>query len=210
VKVEPPSNSADVGETFTISIVVVDVQNLYGLEINLYWNASILHVEDVDIRLGVESHPDGVLHEDLFKIPQEGQGHYSVAATSVPLAHAFDGNGTIVRMSFSVTSAGDSKLDLESQLYDYAPPDREPRISFPIEHTTVGGSLNAAQSTSPANAEIPDIIVLALSIILVLLLAAFFKITLRKRHCTDNFTLKEPQRNLLVQEKVSRYVGQLK
>ena len=38
VKVEPSSSYANVGETFTINITVVDVQNLYGVEVTLYWN----------------------------------------------------------------------------------------------------------------------------------------------------------------------------
>ena len=48
----------------------------------------------------------------------------------------------IVTITFNVTSIGDSKLDLETQLYDYPPPDREPRISWPIEHQTIDGSFN--------------------------------------------------------------------
>ena len=144
VKIEPYTSYANVGERFAINITVDNIQNLYGIEITLAWNASILHVVSVDLRLGAESHPDGVLHEppSVFiaknNVTQE-RGEYLLAATSVAPAPCFNGTGNIARITFDVVSHGDSKLNLETQLYDYPPPDREPRISLPIEHITIDG-----------------------------------------------------------------------
>jgi len=177
VKVEPCASSANVGENFTINITVLDVQNLYGLEVNLYWNASILQLVNVDIRLGVESHPDGVLHESFFNITQEGEGKYVLAATSISPAPSFNGGGNIVRFTFNVTNSGNSKLDLETQLYDYPPPDREPRVSLPIEHTTIDGFFEIIP-------EFPNIIILLLFMVLTIFAITFSKKILRKTWLT--------------------------
>jgi hypothetical protein len=140
VKVEPSVSSADVGEIFTIKIMVLDVQNLYGVEVNLYWNSSILEPVNIDIRL---NETDGVLYNPIYTAENSTQkGKYILVATSMNPAPPFNGSGNIVKVTFNVTNSGNSILHLETQLYDYPPPDREPRISFPIEHTTIDGSVS--------------------------------------------------------------------
>lgn len=140
VKIEPYSSSANVGETFTVNITVVSVQNLYGLEANLYWNSSILQVEKIDVRLG---QTDGVLHNSVYVVENSTQkDRYVLAATSTAPAPPFNGNGNMVSITFKVSDAGNCELCLESQLYDYPPPDRDPRISLPIQHTTIDGSFS--------------------------------------------------------------------
>ena len=184
VKVEPYSSSTNVGETFTINITIVGIQNLYGVEVTLCWNASLLEVVSLDLRLGVESHSDGVLHElpsapifiaenDVIK----EQGKYRLAATSTAPAPSFNGSGNIVRLTFNTTNIGNSELDLETQLYDYPPPDREPRISWPIEHTTIDGSVDVIP-------EFPNIIIPSLFIVLTI-----FVIILSKRFYKNRFPL---------------------
>jgi len=174
VKVEPYSISTDIGETFTINITVVEVQNLYGIEVTLCWNASILEVVSLDLRLGFESHPDGVLHE-LPSAPifvaennvSKEQGKYRLAATSIVPAPSFNGSGNIVRLTFNATNIGNSKLDLETQLYDYPPPDREPRISWPIEHITIDGSFDVIP-------EFPNVIIVLFLFMVVTILVTVF------------------------------------
>lgn len=142
VRVEPYASTARVGEFFTVNVTVADVQNLYGLEITLRWDSSILQISTVDVRLGVESYPDGVLHEPIFIAENEtGQkeGEYWLSGTSMDPAPPFNGSGNIVRITFKVINMGDSKLDLESKLSDWPPPDRDPRISWSIEHATIDG-----------------------------------------------------------------------
>jgi len=180
VKVDPYTSSTNIGETFTVNITIVDVQNLYGVEVTLCWNASILQVISLNLRLGVESHPDGILHE-LPSAPilimennliQE-QGKYRLAATSTAPAPSFYGSGNIVRITFNVTNFGSSKLDLETQLWDYPPPDREPRISLPIEHTTIDGFFDVIP-------EFSNIRILLLFMIIVIFVIIFSKNILRK------------------------------
>lgn len=142
IAVEPYASTAQAGESFTINISLTDVQNLYGVEVTLHWNASILQIVGVDIRLGVESRSDGVLHEPIFIAKNEAiqeEGKYLLAATSTSPAEAFSGSGNVLRITFNVTNVGGCKLDMETKLSDWPPPDREPRVSWPIAHNTVDG-----------------------------------------------------------------------
>lgn len=137
VEVKPHTTSASVGGQITIDIMVGDVQNLYGVEVVLYWNSSVLEAKDIDIRLG---ETDGALYGGPLIVENSTQdGEYVLAATSEAPASSFNGNGSLVKITFRVVNSGNSELDLETQLYDYPPPDREPRISLPIDHTTVDG-----------------------------------------------------------------------
>jgi len=142
VEVEPYASIAQVGETFTINITLSDVKNLYGVELALRWNSSVLRVVSVNVRLGVESHLDGILHEPLFIAKNETiqeEGKYLLAGTSHSEAPPFSGDGNILRITFNVTDEGSCRLDVEAKLADWPPPDRDPRISLPILHETIDG-----------------------------------------------------------------------
>jgi len=167
VKAELSITSVNVGEQITINITVVDVQNLYGIEVNLNWNSSVLETVNVDVRLG---QTDGVLYNPIYIVENSTQeGKYVLSAMSMAPAPSFNGSGNIVRITFNATNSGDSKLDLETQLYDYPPPDRWPPVSYPIEHTTIDGFVNIIP-------EIPQII-----FSLLLLVSTIFAIILSKR-----------------------------
>jgi len=147
VKVEPNSSTAPVGETFTINITLTDVQNLFGLEVTLYWNASILQMVSADVRLGVESHLDGVLHEPIFNQTTQEEGKYQIVATST--GHdtpSFSGSGNIVEITFKVIEAGSSQLNLETKLAS-KPPLGEG--SSPIVHTTTDGFFSPETPQQP-------------------------------------------------------------
>jgi hypothetical protein len=149
VEVVPSTSSTDVGQMFTINVTVVDVQNLYGVETTVYWNSSILQLANFDIRFG---QADGVLYNPYPPINSSQEDQLSVASTSLPPALPFNGSGNIVRITFNVTNSGFANIDLEAQLYDYPPPDREPRISLPIQHTTNGGKFSTAVPEIPDSA----------------------------------------------------------
>ena len=171
VKVDPHTGSANVGETFTFNITIVDVQNLYGVEVTLYWNSSLLKPVNIDIRLG---QTDGVLYNPIYIVENSTrEGEYVLAAMSYAPAPSFNGSGNIVRITFNATNSGDSKLDLETLLWDYPPPDREPHESLPIEHTTVDGFFNIIP-------EFPNTIILTVFMILITLAVILYKKTPKK------------------------------
>lgn len=162
VVVEPATISAHLGESFDVTVSVSNVQDLYGLEVILKWDASILRTKKVDVRLGVETFSDGVLHESSTSPPifiaenniSQTGGEYRLVATSMAPAPAFSGSGNIVRITFEPIILGDSTLDLESQLFDYPPLDRDPRISFPIDHST-SDSVVTVKTSTPSSSPTP-------------------------------------------------------
>ena len=52
VEVEPHTSFAWVGETFNVNLTIINVQNLYGLEVTLSWNSSVLKLVHIDLRVG--------------------------------------------------------------------------------------------------------------------------------------------------------------
>jgi hypothetical protein len=186
VEVLPNEVSTDVGQSFAINITVADVQNLYGLDVTVNWNSSVLQLVNVDLRLGYTD-TDGVLYNSSLTsspyiiLNSTQDDRYEIAATSTAPAPSFYGTGNIVRITFRVVNLGYSNIGLESQLRDYPPPDREPRISLPIEHSTVGGYF------STTVAEIPSSIILLAFTLLTASALVLSKKTSRKRAPTPSF-----------------------
>jgi hypothetical protein len=180
VEVLPNEISADVGQSFAINVTVLDVQNLYGLDVTVDWNSSVLQLANIDVRLG-HTDTDGVLYNSsstsspYIAVNSTLGNQYEIAATSEAPAPSFNGTGNIVRITFKVIGSGYSSIDLESQLYDYPPPDREPRISLPIQHSTVGGQFTTTVL------EIPNSTILLVFTLLTLSALALSKKTTRKR-----------------------------
>lgn len=167
IEVEPYVSTAQVGQSFTINITLTNVENLYGVQVTLYWNASILKVVNTDVRLGVENHSDGILHQPIYIVKNETiqeEGTYTLAGTSTSPAQPFNGSGNIVRITFNVISAGSCRLDLAAQLSSWPPPGS---FSQPIAHATISGffghSINI--SVSPTNATVGENINISGSIV---------------------------------------------
>jgi len=217
VKVEPYSNYATLGETFTINITVVDVQNLYGVDVTLYWNASILQAVSVDLRLGVESYPDGVLHESpstpyIFiaenNVTQE-QGKYRLAATSMAPAPSFNGAGNIVIINFTATDPGNCTIDLETELWDYPPPNQG---STPIEHTTIDGLCVISESSKTTNLPLFIILIIFAVVLPLFIILTIFTVALRKKisrkRSSQLFDSRLFRQNFIsIGKKFTRYAG---
>jgi hypothetical protein len=167
VAVNPASTNALLGKTITINITLSNVQNLYGLDVTLLWNPSALKIQNVNIRLGVESHPDGVLHEapsaDIFvqeNNADQENGEYHLVATSVAPASSFSGSGTIASITFNVTDIGHSELILTTELGDY-----NPSGSNLIDHTDVNGSVDSVIPEFPSATAISLVLILVITTI---------------------------------------------
>jgi hypothetical protein len=160
VKGEASTSNPHVGEAFTVTISLANVQNLYGIEVILKWDSSVLEATKIDTRLGVESHVDGVLHESTNTPPlliaennlTTTRDEYRLVATSTAPAPAFYGSGNIVTITFNPITIGSSQLTVKSELYDYPPTDRDPRVSQPIDHTDQNTVVNIlALIDNPSN-----------------------------------------------------------
>jgi len=178
VAVNPPTTNALLGETIKVNITLSNVQNLYGVDVTLFWDPSALTIQNVNLRLGVESHSDGVLHEtasaEIFvqnNTMDQENGEYHLVATSVAPAPSFSGSGNIASITFNVTGIGHSELILTTELADY-----NPSGGNLIDHTDVNG---AVDSVIP---EFPSVIAISLMLILVTTTAVFFKRLVGKPH----------------------------
>jgi ABC-type Na+ efflux pump permease subunit len=182
VRVQPATTAVRVDETFSVNVTVESVQNLYGLDVTLRWNSSVLQFQSVDLRLGVESHPDGVLHEDsnteIYIAENEAsEAEYRLAATAVGPASSFNGSGTVFRINFKATTLGRSTLELETELADRPPLGETSNL---IEHTTVLGSVESTANgiSEPTGLDWLILILIAMAVIV---LAIGVIVYLRKR-----------------------------
>ncbi len=122
VKAEASASQPKVGDTLTVNIKLSNAQDIYGLDVTLDWNPQVLTAISVTPQLGVESNPQGVLHESqTYPIDVEDNtqtaGQYHLLATSIGASTpSFSGSGTIAVIQFNVTSLGDTGLALDAEL----------------------------------------------------------------------------------------------
>jgi len=182
VRVQPSTTTVRVDETFSVSVTVESVQNLFGLDVILRWNSSVLQFQNVDLRLGVESHSDGVLHEgsntEIYIAENAAsEAEYHLAATAVAPASSFNGSGTVFRIDFKAISVGRSPLELETELADRPPPGETANL---IEHATVPGSVESGENGSSKPTGLDWIIPILIAITVIVLTIGVI-VYLRKR-----------------------------
>ena len=114
------------GEEFSVNITIEDVENLYGIEIEFTWNPSIIEYVSHEVKIPVESYPEGVLHEPVLEVKDEvdaAAGDYAMAYSSYQPAEPFNGSGIIFTMTFRVVGYGTTLLSFASvKLAGYGTP----------------------------------------------------------------------------------------
>ena len=192
VRAQPSTSNPQVGETFTVSVTIENVQKLYGIDMALSWNDSVLQVVSVDLRLGLETHSDGVLHGnrlnydvdtvvsgDIYVIEENVLGEYSLTALTIGSV-PFSGSGTIVNITFKAITIGYSTLDLhsptdpETKLAEYPQPGEQ--SSNYIEHTDVDGSIESTENgvVEPNTDWLTPIVIALIIVALILVISALF------------------------------------
>jgi hypothetical protein len=143
MKAEASTTQPHVGDTLTVNIKISNVQNLFGVDVTLSWNPSVLSIVSATSQLGVESHPGGVLHETssypievVDDTASQSTGQYHLLATSTGSALPFSGSGTIAIVTFRVINPGSTGLASESELSD---------------HPVAGGNANLMVHTDTAD-----------------------------------------------------------
>ncbi|MGD6805449.1 MAG: cohesin domain-containing protein [Candidatus Bathyarchaeia archaeon] len=122
VKAEASSSEPKVGDTLTVNVKISNAQDIFGLDVTVDWNPDVLQFISATPQLGVESHPGGVLHESTdYPIDTQDNsntaGEYHLLATAQGASTAgFTGSGTIVTLTFNVTSTGSTGLSLDVEL----------------------------------------------------------------------------------------------
>lgn len=118
-----------IGETFTISSKIYDVSNLAGIGLAIEWNTTYLNYVEHIMKIPVETHPDGVLHEPILIVADTANpiaGTYDCAAASLG-GPTFNGSGTVFEITFRVkdqpiTPEPDVHFWIEYTLHDVADP----------------------------------------------------------------------------------------
>jgi PKD repeat protein len=118
IYVDPASGTANVGETYTISVKVEDIINFRAFDIKLRWGAAVLRYISHTVTVPVETYPEGVLYDPSLLLKDE------VNETQVPdtdtgtmgwfayisLGDTFNGSGTILTMDFEVLGEGECDI----------------------------------------------------------------------------------------------------
>jgi len=136
--VDLPVREVGIGHNFTALINITNVENLYGLDLRLQWNATLLDYVNHTATIPIESHIGGVLHEPVFEFKNEvneTNGTYWVAYTSSSPAPPFSGSGSVFEITFQAIAGGNCSLTVfGSELSDFD--------GNPISHSVINGSVN--------------------------------------------------------------------
>jgi hypothetical protein len=93
------------GEEFTVSVKIMDVENLYGFDMRLRWNTTFLEYVSRSIHVPRDAYLDGVLWNPTLTLADGvnvTSGTYWIAYSSVIPAPSFNGTGTAFTMTFKV------------------------------------------------------------------------------------------------------------
>jgi hypothetical protein len=143
IKVEPAEiikgPDVAIGQEFTIDVNLYNVTaenaptGLYGVEVKLGWNSTLLELVSVDVRVG---QTNGTLNSPVFLAKNEnGTGYYWLVGAS--MGSPWWGNGTIVKLAFKVIyqkvepipSASCNLKILYSELVMYEPVVQIPHVT---------------------------------------------------------------------------------
>lgn len=201
ISVSPPNNLVTVGQTITVNIEISGVQNLYAVDIAMTWDTSMLKLDSNQSFVGVSS---GILNAPVLEVQDTASqqtGEYNLVATSENPAVGWSGSGIVATLTFTVTSAGQSALTLESSssnapvLANYPQPGTG-ETSTPISATVVNGSVYTASASSPSasptastspaaspssSPNVPEFPVLAILPLLILVSLGLLMLKLRKQ-----------------------------
>ena len=149
-----------VGEEFTVAVVVEDVTNLYGLDIQFSWNTTYLAYVSHKVTIPVEDNPSpiapspyaGILHSPgmLIKnvvneagVPGALLGTmYWLSYSSMAPATSFEGDGTAFVMTFKVKMiplVGEIPGEYVDTYLHFVSTDLADSLGKPITHTAEDG-----------------------------------------------------------------------
>jgi len=128
IYVDPQTSTGTAGQNFTVNINISDVNDLYGWEFKLGWNATIL--DAVDVREGSFLKDGG----DTFFYPKinHTEGYALVDCTLLGTIPGVSGNGTLATIDFHVKDRGECILDLYDTILVNS-------AEQSIEHTVIDG-----------------------------------------------------------------------
>ena len=142
VYVNPPNITKSVGETFTIDVVVADVADLYGIDIQFKWDPSILEYVSHTTKIPVDTYPDGILYEPgIFVVDNTDPtaGTYQISYACMDPAPVFDGTGIVFNMTFNVIKEGGCTLEFPKNEWGVPLTQLSSSAGTPMIHTVQDG-----------------------------------------------------------------------
>ncbi|MEE8632215.1 MAG: CARDB domain-containing protein [Candidatus Bathyarchaeia archaeon] len=119
-----------------MKVEIYNITGLFGLEIQLSWNASLLNYTSHIVKIPVETYPDGVLHNPSFQVVNEvnitGGTYLAVFASLGGSTPSFNGTGLVFEMNFTVLDYGTCPLQIKHSALST-------RKGQPISHTVEHG-----------------------------------------------------------------------
>ena len=100
-------------QNFTIEVKIANITDLYGFDLKLSWDPSILEYVSHTVMVPVETHPGGVLHEPVLPVKDKvdkDAGIYECAYSQMGDTPTFNGSGTIFSMTFHVVGLGNCEI----------------------------------------------------------------------------------------------------
>jgi hypothetical protein len=145
MRVDPSSVSANVGDTVTISVVIVDVQQMFGYEFRLFWNTSLLEStlwnyttkKWIDPQV-TPSTPPAQWRTDFYAgrnditVLTDGMSQYFLSLSAIPPSSPVSGSFSLVTLTFKVIGEGSTLLDLANTVVG-------DQYANPILHNVVDG-----------------------------------------------------------------------
>ena len=138
IYVSPQTLSRAIGQSFTVNVSISNITDLYGWQVKLVWNATILNITGIaDIRESLFLKTGG---STLF-VPKLNTtaGYVLLACTLYNTTSGVSGDGTLATIQFNVRGNGRCSLDLyDTMLIDSS--------EQQITHTVADGDFRTSVS----------------------------------------------------------------
>ncbi len=159
LRFEPPTLVLTIGAQGSVSILVENVQDLYGIEFHVTYNANIAEIVDTDPdKQGVQIRPADWWKDGFVPVNQVDNktGRIDFAATLLRPAEPLSGKQVVAIISFAAREAGTSALGIESAILStraaeaipYSPQDGEIRVTASSQAMDEGASTRAVGTST--------------------------------------------------------------
>lgn len=104
--------SADIGETFTVDIVIEDVENLLGWEAPVSFNPAILKIVDHNVKLFLAANSGSQVFDASNQTPNTTGFYRSGAVDQADPAALDSGDGVLIRLTMEAIAEGTSAVSI--------------------------------------------------------------------------------------------------
>ena len=139
------------GETLTLTADLVDVQNLYGFELHLRFDPSVLQL--VPDEAGKAGTPGALLDHDFVAVNafDNAKGTVDYAATQISPHEPVSGSGSLLEMKFAAVAPGMTRVEVGSLILADIDGLALAATTTPAEVTITGSSVRSDTPATPTS-----------------------------------------------------------